>query len=301
LLVYVLRVYALIMLAAVVWGIAASLFWTAGSTQVLDSSDRAQYGIRAGVLNLSAKIGITLGVAVLGAILERHGYGGLFSVALAIGSVGVLTAFLIPNSPHRAGWPQWRGLGDFYVRRRGIIMAAVFVVPGLAYGHMLGLINLYIIDTVGEAYVGRITSTFLASGVLFSLIGGQASDRFGRRLPLVISFLLGAGGLLSMSYPTNPWILACGAFLLGVQFGTVPTVILAWVGDHVPPGERALGHASIFAWRDLGIGVSILLGGSFTQWGWPYRSVFLLSASIFLMAALVSWAFVTEAAGTARR
>ena len=98
-----------------------------------------------------------------------------------------------------------------------------------------------------------------------------------------------------MAYLGNPWILAGAAFLFGIQFGTVPTVILAWIGDHIPPGERALGHASIFAWRDLGIGGSIVLGGSLTQSGWSYRNIFLAFASIFLVAALMSWSMTSSA------
>ena len=92
-----------------------------------------------------------------------------------------------------------------------------------------------------------------------------------------------------MAYVHHPGILAGAAILFGIQFGTVPTVILAWIGDQIPPGERALGHASIFAWRDLGIGGAIVLGGSLTQSGWSYHNIFLAFAGVFLLAALMSW------------
>lgn len=291
---YVLETYALLLSAAVLWGMAASLLWTAGSTQVLDASDRAHYGGRAGMLNVSAKVGVTLGVAALGAALQWQGYQGLFAAAWAVGALGVLAALAIPESPETPKKPRWSRLGGFYLRQRGLVMAVLFVVPGLAYGQVLGLINVFIGETLGDAYVGPITFAFMASGVLFSYLSGRASDRYGRCGPLWVSFLAGALGVGGMALVGSPWLAAGAAFLFGVQFGAVPTVVLAWLGDQVPPGERALGHAGIFAWRDLGIGASILLGGSVTQRGWPYRSVFLALGAVFLAAAVVSWGLLRD-------
>ena len=289
LLVYVLNAYPLLLLAAVIWGIAAAMLWTAGSTHVLDSSASSKYGRRCGVLNLVAKIGITLGVATLGLVLRCWGYTGLFRVALAVGGLGVLVAGSVPNNPQPPKLQSFRELSGFYFRERGLLLAALFVAPGLAYGQLLGLINLYVVDTAGKAYVGGITASFLASGVLFSYLAGELSDQLGRRLLLIASFLAGAMGLVVMAQASQPFVMACAALLFGVQFGAVPTVVLAWIGDHTQAGARALAHASIFAWRDVGIGTSIVLGGSLIQSGWAYRTVFLAFASLFLLAAAASW------------
>ena len=124
------------------------------------------------------------------------------------------------------------------------------------------------------------------SKVIFSLIGGDLSDRLGRKKLIVAGWLFYALVYLGFAYVSNSagaWAL----FLLyGVYFGLTEGVEKALVADLVAPEKR--GTAYGFYYLAIGITVfpaSLLLGFLWTQF--DARTAFLVSSGISLVAVLL--------------
>ena len=76
--------YPVLLVAALIWGWGASIFWTAGSTLILDEGDKAKnYGSYMSLFYSSTHLGFLIGVLALGAILARYGFVPLFTFSLS--------------------------------------------------------------------------------------------------------------------------------------------------------------------------------------------------------------------------
>jgi len=99
---------------------------------------------------------------------------------------------------------------------------------------------------------------------------------------------LGSLSLFILAAAPTPFVAAIAAFMLGIQFGGIPAVATAWVGDKSTPEERPMVHACAFAWRDMGAVISMLLSGVLLQRGWSFDKCFLCFGTIFLVPVFVS-------------
>ena len=124
------------------------------------------------------------------------------------------------------------------------------------------------------------------SKVVSSLIGGNLSDRIGRKTLIVSGWIIYALVYAGFAFVSRPWQ-AWGLFLIyGTYFGLTEGVEKALVADLVPEGKR--GTAYGFYNLALGITVfpaSLLFGLVWNQFG-P-ATAFLASAAVSLAAVLM--------------
>ncbi|HZH34286.1 MAG TPA: MFS transporter, partial [Pyrinomonadaceae bacterium] len=122
--------------------------------------------------------------------------------------------------------------------------------------------------------------------VLSSLVGGDLSDRIGRKSLIVAGWILYAAVYCGFAFVTT----ASGAWSLfliyGIYFGLTEGVEKALVADLVPAERRG----TAFGWYHLAYGIavfpaSLMLGAIWNYYG--FQAAFLLSAAISLAAALL--------------
>ena len=127
---------------------------------------------------------------------------------------------------------------------------------------------------------------FMWSGVFTSLAAGVLSDRIGRGWVLLTCFMGSALSLGVLALVEHRLLALAAAVVLGFQFGGVPVVATAWVGDQADSADRPMAHACAFAWRDVGIGIAAFLGGWFKQYGFSDGACFLFFSGLFLLTGL---------------
>ena len=97
------------------------------------------------------------------------------------------------------------------------------------------------------SWAGMYVAIFNIGAAMGAALGGQAMDRFGRKPPLVIGYLLGAGGYLvaGVGVQTSSLVaFVVGGLMLAAAFGTANLSRLA-VAEMFPPAERGRGVAWI--------------------------------------------------------
>ncbi len=124
------------------------------------------------------------------------------------------------------------------------------------------------------------------SKVFFSLIGGDLSDRFGRRSMIVTGWLIYAGVYVAFAFVDSAWQAWALFIIYGAYFGLTEGVEKAFVADLVDDEKRgtAYGFYNLF----YGITVfpaSLLFGFLWSQFGAP--TAFVVSASISLISAVL--------------
>lgn len=124
------------------------------------------------------------------------------------------------------------------------------------------------------------------SKVFFSLIGGDLSDKFGRRSMIVTGWLIYAGVYVAFAFVDSAWQAWALFIIYGAYFGLTEGVEKAFVADLVDDEKRgtAYGFYNLF----YGITVfpaSLLFGLLWSQFGAP--TAFVTSACISLIAAVL--------------
>ena len=124
------------------------------------------------------------------------------------------------------------------------------------------------------------------SKVFFSLIGGDLSDRVGRRSMIVTGWLIYAGVYVAFAFVDSAWQAWALFIIYGAYFGLTEGVEKAFVADLVDEDKRgtAFGFYNLF----YGITVfpaSLLFGFLWNQFGAP--TAFVTSAGISLVAAVL--------------
>jgi len=253
-------------------GIGGALLWTASSAQVLDVSEESAYGRASGVLQFFTTSGVLFGTLFYDFLGRRcngaYGravlrlldlspsdakYAVVFATAGLIGIIALLSASLIPRVQTKTESPSFREMLTFVTSRERLFAPVILMIQFGTYGIMLTLTNQYIKGLPhGEDYWLRIHACYLGTGVAVSYLAGWASDRIGRKNTLFLCFACAAGGLFLFSVAKSFLTFGIAAGLLGVVFGGVAPVALAYVGDISTPENRPSVHAFVYAWRDLG-------------------------------------------------
>lgn len=137
------------------------------------------------------------------------------------------------------------------------------------------------------AYILPLLWVFLhISKVIFSLIGGDLSDKFGRKKLIFAGWILYAlvyAGFAFVSEAWHAWLLF---FIYGAYFGLTEGVEKALVADLVEPEKRG----TAYGFYNLAFGItvfpaSLIFGALWTKFNAP--TAFLISASISLLAAIL--------------
>ena len=122
------------------------------------------------------------------------------------------------------------------------------------------------------------------SKVVFSLIGGDLSDRIGRKKMIFAGWILYALVYAGFAFVSEAWQIWVLFFIYGAFFGLTEGVEKALVADLVAPEKRG----TAYGFYNLAFGItvfpaSLIFGALWTKFG--AETAFLVSASISICAA----------------
>ncbi|MEB3340468.1 MFS transporter [Okeania sp.] len=259
---------------------------------VTDLSPPGHRGELVGYMSLCNPIGMAIGPAIGGFLLEATGYVTLFIVCSTLGIMSLLCSLLVwePHSiveknSHSHQFKQqnfWQILGS----RRVLVPAFVMLIIGLVFGTTVTFLPLYIQTNniplnAGLFYTARAIASFI-----MRIFTGRASDKFGRGVfisgGLVFSFL----GMLTLWLANSSNMVLLAAIFGGSSAGLVLPMMITLMTDRCPPDQRGKFFSFCIGGFDLGLA---LAGPTFgliaEQLG--YRGMFALDAGLACIAIVV--------------
>jgi MFS family permease len=139
---------------------------------------------------------------------------------------------------------------------------------------------------VSLAAIPLLWAALHVSKVVSSLIGGDLSDRLGRRRLIVSGWLLYAAVYAGFAFVTSSFSVWVLFLVYGIYFGLAEGAEKALVADLVRPEQRG----TAFGLYNLAFGITVLpaslLMGTIWDWRGP-ATAFLVSAGIGVTAALL--------------
>jgi len=124
-----------------------------------------------------------------------------------------------------------------------------------------------------------------AGSFLSQLIGGELTDRLGRRPVMLISFLVTPVVLVVLGYANDLFLIAFVTFLLGFFIDLYRPAMSAAVADLVPPHARTRAYGYIYWAINLGAALAPLIAGFMADRS--YLILFLADAATTLIFGLL--------------
>lgn len=259
------RSYPLLVTAAVLWGWGAAAVWSGSSTRMLDVTEdagrprgRRRYGAASGILYGGTHAGFLTGVLLLGALRHRFGGFTLYWVGVNVTAVAVLVLTCLPRRDIPRETPTLGALLRMALSAKGATVGFFLLTSSLGFGLLLAALDEYASGRHSGAVVPFVLAGFPAARLVVSFAGGILSDFFGRHRLFLISFALGAVGLIGCVLYKHPASVALAALFLGALHAAVPVAAMALIGDSAHRSRRPLAYGALFVWRDLGVVIAIL-------------------------------------------
>lgn len=284
--------YWLALAFAALWGWGAAALWGGSTMQALEMSEgaRDRHGLGMGLLYGGTHAGFFIGVIGLGVV---YGYYPdppqlLYIIAAAVTLVGMLGSLALPRSREAPIVPpSGQVLWQILRQPQALIASFLLASSALAFGLMLGVFADFVTSKHGAEWVWITAMFFPGVRMICALLGGIISDIGGRGPVLVVTFLLGAAGCGLAATADSPVALAITAGLLGIVNGSVPVVSASLIGDSAERRRRPLVYGVIFAWRDLGVVVALIVSRLLDTHG-RLQSVFAIFAVVFAVCGALS-------------
>ncbi|CAM4348124.1 MFS transporter [Paenibacillus typhae] len=148
-----------------------------------------------------------------------------------------------------------------------ILMLNLFIAL-LGQGMVIPILPEYLkqFNAAGAA-AGYLIAAFGAAQFIFSPIGGQLSDRLGRKPMLIAGLLLTVISDLMFAVGDTLSILYIARFIGGIGVGIMVPANMAYVADMTTPDTRAKGMGYLGASMNLGMVLGPGLGGLIAELG----------------------------------
>lgn len=254
------HVYILIVGRAL-WGMGTALYFMSNMALLMDilpvEVRGSALGVFQGVENIGSFIGAPFGayLATLFSFTTVFYFTAgftLISFVMAMMSKEIREVTKSQDSRHNLSFKQI----SFSLRNWAIVLVcfSVFLRTLVIQGIFQTVLQLYLNKNMGLSVgeIGWVVGMKVAGQVIFLLIAGYLSDRYGRKPVLAAGFCVGALSLISFVLSTNFSNLLFSGFLGGVGEGLGLTTLLALLTDVAPPNARGGAVGLYRTFMDMG-------------------------------------------------
>ncbi|MBX0297195.1 MFS transporter [Haloarcula nitratireducens] len=239
------------LLARVLWGIGSALVFATAYTIAADVSDADSRGQNMGVVRGGITLGFPVGLVLGGVVSEAYSVTAAFAVAAAFALVASVIAYRLVPETHVDGTD--RGVSPLEIDTSKPALTVGLVNFGLYFAYLGALFSTLVLvieardlATLGYGAQGMsgglmAVTVLAASGLMLG--GGKLSDGEGRRVPVLLGFLVVSFGgflLLTVAGTLPAFVAAC--VLIGAGQGGSSGPLVALLAD-LTPNER-MGRAT---------------------------------------------------------
>jgi DHA1 family tetracycline resistance protein-like MFS transporter len=285
-------------------GIGSTMFTVSAASMLIRISPPRMRGRASGAWGTGFLLGNITGPVVGGALVAVSLrapfliYAGALFGTLAVTGVLLRGRAAVRVEPEPAG-PE--SLTFTTALRRPAFRAALtanFLNGWTVYGVRIALVPLFVVEALRQpsGWAGPALAAFAAGTAATLLIGGTMSDRWGRRLPILLGSAIVAVTSVWLGYSTTLTGLLAASLLSGAGTGLMSPPVNAAVADviaargrHVDGGRALAGFQMV---GDVGAVAGPVLAGVVAEAG-GYPAAFAVTAAIAAVS-FGSWLYAPE-------
>lgn len=236
-----------------------------------------------GYLGTAGTLGMAGGPAIGGAIANQFSLNAMFycSSFFALSSIMILIGIKETVAEKKKFSTAMLKMGkkDIF-EPRVLTPCLVMVLCAFSFGAVYTVIPDFG-EFVGIRNKGLLFTYFTGASLLVRLIGGRASDYYGRAFVLRFSTLLITAAMLTIGMADEKLVLIAGVTIYGLAHGITSPTLLAWATDLSDPAHKGRGVASLYIFMEMGIGLGAFLSGWIYE-NDPTHFIFTFSVCAFL-------------------
>ena len=270
-------------------GISIAAFSTAFLALVADIAPVENRGELIGYMSLTNPIGMAIGPALGGYLMETYSYTALFTLSTALACFGLLFSLPIINPIVEAQEQAINSDSSFWLKLlapRIRIPAILLFIIGLTLGNLHTFVTLFIKSAEVDLNPGFFYTVVAMASFCSRLFSGKASDRFGRGLFITSSLICYTLAMLILWNANSSVEFLLAATVQGIGGGTIIPMISAMITDRSYAHERGRTFGLCMIGFDIGVALAgPTFGGIAQQIG--YRNIFGFNSGITLIAIII--------------
>jgi MFS family permease len=195
-------------------------------------------------------------------------------------------------------WGLVRGL----VRRDVLTICFIIFLADTVTGMLHPTFSLYAHDLGASlTLIGILSGTLGLTQFFLSVPMGLVSDRTSPKFVVTLGMLAFAAAMTCLALAPNPYWLFPGRALAGLASVATFFIGIAYVGDHVSPGERGLAFGMYTFSMGMGFALGPLAGAAIAAW-YGISGSYLVAAGLALVGAgMAAWLLQTGPSSSAPR
>jgi MFS family permease len=178
------------------------------------------------------------------------------------------------------------------IRKLWVLLMAAFV-DMMGYAMVFPLLPFYAVRFGGSPQViGWMVASFSIAQVAVSPLWGRFSDKWGRRPGLLIGLAGSALAFLIFGFANSLWLLFVSRVAQGASGGTTG-IMQAYIGDSVPPEDRA----KALGWLSAATSAGVMIGpaiGSLSNSRLGPEAPGVIAAGLCLINLIFAWRWLPE-------
>lgn len=180
-----------------------------------------------------------------------------------------------------------------YPRTFWIIIVGMFI-DRLGAALIFPFFGLYITSkyTVGMTEVGVLFSIIALTSVIGSLIGGALTDKFGRKVIIIVGLVISGGSSLLLAFAPNLNYIYLAGLVVGLFGNMAGPAHQAMIADLLPEHLRADGYGILRVVANLSFAIGPAIGGFLATRS--YTLLFIIDVIASLITALIIFSYVPE-------
>ena len=250
-------------LLRLVHGFSTGFTPTGQAAYLSDIIPAERRGEAMGFLGTAGTMGMAGGPAIGGLLANQFGINAVFYCSSFFALLAIIVLFNIKETvlkKHRFS------IGLLKIRRhdlfepRVIVPCFVMALCAYAYGAVYTIIPDFG-EYVGIRNKGLLFTYFTVASFLIRIIGGKASDKYGRKPVLMVSSITIVIAMIIIGLAKDQLQLIIGVTLYGFAQGATSPTLLAWATDLSDIKNKGRGLSTLYMFMELGIGVGAFASG----------------------------------------
>lgn len=250
-------------LLRLVHGFSTGFTPTGQTAYLADIIPAKKRGEAMGFLGTAGTIGMAGGPALGGTITNQISLEAMFycSSLFALISILILVGIKETVSEKKKFSLSLLKVNRFDLFEPRVLMPClVMVLCAFSFGSLYTVIPDFG-EFVGIRNKGLLFTYFTVASLLVRLLGGKASDYYGRAQILRLSTVLITISMILIGIADSNVTLIIGVFVYGLAHGITSPTLLAWASDLSDENHKGRGIASLYIFMEMGIGLGAFLSG----------------------------------------
>ena len=250
-------------LLRLVHGFSTGFTPTGQTAYISDIIPAERRGEAMGLLGTAGAVGMAGGPAIGGTLANNFGLDAMFYCSSAFALISILIILGMKETLHEK---HTFSVSHLKVDKQDLFEPRVWTpclimaLCAYSYGALFTVIPDFG-EYVGIRNKGLLFTYLTVASLLVRLLGGKASDYYGRKAVLRISTVVMVIAMLIIAFANTPLQLIMGVIIYGFAQGVTSPTLLAWATDLSAPNRKGRGVSSLYIFMEFGIGIGAFMSG----------------------------------------